>query len=304
MGYGSYEGFILNLQANFSDPLMQNYMGLLLSTDKQRTVGGVSYSNDAHWLEFGGSGYIVAHNNDYNSSDERDNGYSAYLNLPLVATGYWRASTTLDYTKDYDNIYRKPLELSLDISNIKQFGISKYPNSLNTLNLFISQDRGENSYGGSYSWMYGLPWQSFISLDGSYMKSNATDPNREKGIEINSNYADIQTQRASISMPTIEKDRYAKELKVGEIGLYKTVDTPLYFFSAPISLQRETIYLKQKLYDIDFINENKKYSESTLGLESDLVFFNNFVMPIKFELLYNPDVADQTQFRVLLGSEF
>jgi len=290
MGYGSYEGYILNLQANFSDPLMQNSMGLLLSTDKQRTVGGIGYNNTAHQLEFGGVGYIVSHNNDYNISDERDNGYSAYMKLPLVSTGYWRVSTTLDYTKDFENIYRKPLSLSLDISNSKQFGVSKYPNSRNALDIFVSQDRGENSYGGSYSWGYGLPWQTFVSLDGTYMKSNAINQNREKGIEINHNFGDIQTEKASISMPTIENSQYAKEVKVGGIGLYKTIDTPLYFFSFPISLQRESLYLKQKVYDIDFANENRVYNETTLGLESDFVFFNNFELPIKFELLYNQDV--------------
>jgi len=304
MGYDNYEGFILNLQANFSDPLMQNAMRFLLSTDKQRTVGGIGYNNTAHQLEFGGIGYIVTHNSDYNSSDERENGYSAYMKLPLVSTGYWRVSTTLDYTKDFENIYRKPLSLSLDIANSKQFGISKYPNSLNTFDIFISQDRGENSYGGSYSWRYGLPWQSFVSLDGTYMKSNLVDESREKGIEINHNSGDIQTEKASISMPTIENSRYAKEIKVGEIGLYKTIDTPLYFFSFPLSLQRESLYIKQKLYNIDFTDENKVYNETTVGLENDFVFLNNFVVPIKFELLLNKKVKDQTMFRVLLGTEF
>ena len=68
--------------------------------------------------------------------------------------------------------------------------------------------------------------------------------------------------------------------------------------------QRESLYLKQRVYDIDFADENKVYTETTLGLESDFVFFNNFVIPLKFELLYNQDVKDQTQFRVLLGGEF
>ena len=81
-------------------------------------------------------------------------------------------------------------------------------------------------------------------------------------------------------MPTIENTQYAKELKVGEIGLYKTIDTPLYFFSFPISLQRESLYLKQRLYNIDFTDENKIYNETTLGLESDFVFFNNLELPI------------------------
>ena len=52
------------------------------------------------------------------------------------------------------------------------------------------------------------------------------------------------------------------------------------------------------------MGENKVYNETTVGLESDFVFLNNFVVPIKFELLLNKKVKDQTMFRVLLGTEF
>ena len=301
MGYGDYEGFILNLKANFTDPAMQNSLGLMFSGDKQRLIGGVSYENSSHQLEFGGNFFGLNHNEKYDSSDEDDYGYSTHLKLPFLAKGYYRASTTLDYTKAYDSIYRKPLTLSLDISNIKQFGISKYPNHLNLLNTFLSQDREDNIYGASYSWLYGLGWQSYIGLKGSYLKSDNVDNKEERGVKIDDNWANLQDEKAKIIMPTLNDTLYAKEVKTAEISLYKTIDTPLYFFSFPISLQRESIYAKYKIYDIDFVNKNKKYNETTLGVENDLVLFNNFTLPIKFEFLYNPDVKDKSLFRVLVS---
>jgi len=303
-GYSNSDGDIFGLSVNFMDSLLQNSFGFLFYSDKNKIVGGMEYINSQYPLEFGGRLYLVAYADDYDSSHERDNGYWGFLKYPFLSTGYWRGYSKLEYTKDFDNIYRKPLVFSTKISNTKQFGISKYPNSLNSLDMFISHDRGDNGYGGNYSFEYGLPYQSFISFDATYMKSNKVDARREKGIEINHNFADIQTEKLSISMPNIEYTKYAKELKVGAVGAYKTFDTPLYFFSFPISLQRESIYLKQKLYDIDFSNKNKKYHESTVGLESDFVFFNNFVAPINFEFIYNKDVEDKRVFRVFFSGEF
>ncbi len=304
MGYGEYEGFILNLKANFYDPAMQNSLGVIFSGDKQRLLGGLSYDNSAKDILFGGDIFGVNHNKKYNSSDEDDYGYSAYLEFPFLAKGYYRASTKLDYIKKYDSIYRKPLTLSLDISNIKQFGISKYPNHKNIFNAFISNDREDSSYGVSYSWLYGLGWQSYIGFNGTYLKSDTVEAKEERGVEIDNDWNTLYDEKPRVLMPTLDNTLYAKEAKVAEVSLYKTLDTPLYFYSFPISLQRESLYIKQKIYNIDFANINKKYNETTLGLESDFVFVNNFILPIKFEYLYNKDVEDKSLFRVMLGMEF
>ncbi len=304
MAYGDYEGFILNLKANFYDPAMQNSLGIIFSGDKQRLLSGFIYENTAHELEFGGDIFGVSHNKKYDSSDEDDYGYSAYLKFPFLAKGYYRASTTIDYINRYDSIYREPLTLSLDISNIKQFGISKYPNHQNIFNAFVSEDRENNSYGLSYSWLYGLGLESYIGFNGSYLKSDIVNTRKEKGIEIDNDWTTLQDEKSRVVMPTLDNTLYAKKAKIAEIGLYKSINTPLYFFSFPVSLQRENIYFKQKIYNIDFANSNKKYNETTMGLESDFVLLNNFTLPIKFEYLYNKDVKDKNLFRVLLGVEF
>jgi hypothetical protein len=102
-------------------------------------------------------------------------------------------------------------------------------------------------------------------------------------------------------MPTLDETLYAKEAKVVEASIYKVLQTPLYFFSSPISLQRETIYLKHRLYDFTLLNEDREYSESTIGLESDLLFFSKLSLPIKLEWLYNEDIKDKSLFRVMVG---
>ncbi len=304
MGYNSYDGFLLNLQANFYDPLMQNSLSALLLYEKTRVVGGLNYSNQAYPVEFGGSVYGVNHDDGYRGDIERDHGYSAYVKFPFLATGYWRGSSKLEYIKAYDSNHRKPISLSLDISNSKQFGLSKYPNQLNYLELFSSEDRGDNSLGATYKGVSELGWQSYVGIELSYLNSDTLNPFLEKGIRISDSWGSFQKEKSEIIMPTLLGTFYAKEAKVAEVSLYKVFDTPLYFFSFPLSLQRETLYAKHKFYDFDFASQTKQYQETTVGIESDFLLLHKLPIPITFEWMYNEDVQDKSQFRVMFGAEF
>ena len=306
LSYGSYEGFGIDLQANFSDPLMQNSLSAILSYNKKRVIGGLRYDNVAHQLEFGGAVYGVNHSEDvFQTNDEREYGYETYLRLPFLAKGYWRADSTLSYTKAYDNIYREPLSLSLNLLHRKQYGLSKYANELNALSLFASSDRSNSMVGASYTFKHDLPLQSFIGVKGSYLKSDEVERFSEKGIEISDGFSDLQSDVATLNMPSITGTHYAKEAKTLEASLSTVFDGSLYAYSFPLSLQRESLYAKQRLYDIDFTDsENKQYNETTVGVELDLLFLHNNTIPLNIEWIYNTDVRDKEQFRVLFGGSF
>ena len=303
MSYGEYEGFGLDIQANFSDPLMQNSLSALLSTNKQRTVAGVRYENQAHQLEYGVALYGVNHDEVY--SDERDHGYEAYLNVPFLAKGYWRGSSRLAYTKAYDNIYREPLTLSFDIENRQQYGLSQYANGLNELSLFVSSDRDSTLMGASYAWMHDMPSQSYVGLKGAYLKSDKVSLFDEKGIELSDTFSSLQSDRATLNIPTFSTTTYAKEVKMAELSLAKVFDGSLYFYSLPLSLQRESLYFKQRLYDIDFSETlHREYKESVAGVELDLLVLHKLQIPLRLEWLYNPDVQEKEQVRMLFGVRF
>ncbi len=304
--YGDYEGFGVDIRANFFDPLMQNSLSAILSYNKRRVLGGLSYDNQAHQLEFGGAVYGVKHDESVIQTDkERDYGYEAYLNLPFLATGYWRANASLAYTKAYDNIYREPLTLSMDISNHKQYGLSKYANELNALSVFATKDRESNIWGADYIFKHDLPWQSYVGIKGKYVKSDEVNPLSEKGVEIRDGFSSLQSDQATLNMPSIERTAYAKEAKMAELSLAKVFDGSLYFYSFPLSLQRESFYLKQRLYDIDFTESiNRQYNESTVGLELDLLFLHKATIPLNIEWIYNEDVQDKEQIRFMFGAAF
>jgi len=301
--YGSYEGFGVDVQANFSDPFMQNSLSAILSYNEQRVVGGLRYDNQAHQLEFGGAAYGVKHDdNDLRRYEERDYGYEAYLNLPFLASGYWRANASLSYTRAYDNIYREPLTLSLDIYNHKQYGFSKYANELNELSLFATKDRESTIVGGTYAFKHDLFWQSYVGAKGTYMKSDEVNGLYEKGIEVSDGFSALQSDQATLNMPSISRTYYAKEAKMAELSLAKVFDASLYFYSLPLSLQRESLYVKQRFYDIDFTDSlNRQYNESTIGMEFDLLFLHNNTVPLRVEWIYNEDVIDKEQMRFMFG---
>ena len=305
LSYGSYEGVGIDLQANFVDPLLQNSLAFVLSHDSNRTVGGLRYDNVAHQLEYGGGVYGVFKNDELETAEMRDNGYDAYLRLPFLASGYWRADATLAYTKDYDNIYREPLSFSVNVLNAKQYGFSKYANSLNALELFGSRDRDVNMAGGTYRFKHDLAWQSYVGARATYMKSNKVNSFEEKGIELKDGVTSLQSDKATLDVPSFSDTTYAQEVKMAELSLAKVFDGSLYLFSFPLSLQREAIYVKQRVYDIDFSNTiQKTYYESTLGAELDLVFFNKLEIPLSLEWIHNKDVVDQDKVRVFLGKSF
>jgi len=304
MNYSSYSGFGIDLQMNFSDPLMQNSLSIPLSYNSDRTVIGLKYDNIAHAIEFGTALYGVYNSENFVNS-RRDYGVDGYLRYPFLAKGYWRGVGSIAYTKAYDNLYREPLTLSLDIVNSKKFGLSKYYNSLNALSLFASRDRDNNTIGLSYSWEHVMAWQSYLGLKGVYMNSDRVDQLLEKGVELSDTFTDLQSDKGTLNIPSFTHKSYAKEVKMAELSLKKVFDGSLYNYSFPISLEREAIYLKGRFYDIDFTEKvNKKYKETIFGLETDLLFIHNLTIPLSLEFIYNPDIEDKKQFRVLIGGSF
>lgn len=304
MSYATDSGFGLDIKLNFIDPLMQNSLYIPISFNENRTIAGINYENVAYPIEFGGGVYgVYKSENIY--SDLRDYGLDFYLKYPFLAKGYWRGSTELSYTRAYDNIYRKPLTLSLDISNNKKFGLSKYTNRANELSLFISRDRDSHIFGASYIFEHDMPWQSYLGVRGEYLKSDKVSPFLEKGIEVGYRLNNLQSDRGVVDIPTFKDIAYADEVKVGEISLKKVFDGSIYNFSFPISIQRESIYLKERFYKIDFNKKiAKNYNETVVGVESDLLFLHKIPIPMTIEYLYNSNIKDSEQIRFLFGIRY
>ena len=158
MNYNEINGLQYTATFHFADPLKRNTFSTLLAYEDTRQVFGLAYQNNSQLLTYGTSFYVLNHDDDYIFS-ERNHGYNAYAQYPFLRRGYWSGSATISHTKAFYSLYRSPTTFSMDLVNRKHFGMSKLPNSLNTVNAFVSKDRESLNYGAAYRLIQEVCWQ-------------------------------------------------------------------------------------------------------------------------------------------------
>jgi hypothetical protein len=299
----SDNGINFSIKANFEDPLLQNKFSIFSKKTDDETIAGVGYQNSKNRLNYGFDIYgVIEHDNNISSR-----GFGAMLNLeyPLYATDNKNIDLSLTYLLDYDRDERLPLTLALNYSDAKHYGHSFFVNDYKALSLFVSNDRDDILAGIEGKYMQDLSNEFYFSLSGKYVKADLdSDKNRSKrGIKIDNNYG--FDKYTTIKMPSLKNDLYTKEALVGEVGVYKTFNFSSYFFSFPLSLRREALYSKYRYYDFTFRNDySKVFNEIIVGLKADLLFFNNFPIPLSFEYIQNDDLKESNNFNFEFGYSF
>ncbi len=296
--YDSTKGYGLTLEADFTDPLWRNTLSFSLDYQKARTLLQVSYTNTASPIHFGGSVTRVMHRRGAKGGTYRGWGYSAYLRWPFLATGYWLGSAKLAYARSYRQTDRTPVSLAVDLQKRLQFGFSKYPNELLGLSAFVSYDRGAVYAGVDGEWMHDLPGEMYFGARGAYRISSRVDTTKQLGIKVGA-ASPSSADPAVIRIPTSGTVSYAQEVMMGEVGLYKVFHFSAYSYHLPLSLQRESVYLKQRLYALNF-GDGKRHirQESIAGVEADLLLLHRYTLPVSMEVLYNPGAKRKVQVRV------
>jgi hypothetical protein len=299
--YNTQDGYRLSLKANLTDPLWRNVLSFALRYQKQRSLLSVSYANSARLIRWGGSIAVIKKRRGYDNSKYRDVGYGAYLGLPFLAAGYWRGSVRATLSKPYDDTSREPVSIGADMIYRKQSGYSKYPNHYFALSAFVTKDRDAIYAGAAFDWMHDLPHQSYIGIDGTYMYSTKADPKTHTGIragKVSGSFYD----KAVIGIPSLQESCYYKNTAKIGLGLYKVFDYEWLNYHLPVSLLRESIYLKHNIYRLSDTAGFTTIHESILGIEGDMLLLHKGVVPVKLEMLYNQDAKKKVQLR--LGAEY
>jgi hypothetical protein len=296
--YDLTHGYRFGLEMNFVDPLWRNTLSFAMRYQKERTLLRAQYRNSAHLLRYGISVTGVYKHTGYDQSRYRDYGYSAYMTLPFLASGYWRGSASLSVARPHDDPKRQPVTLRAHVGKRVQFGLAKYPNESIGLSVFGTYDRGAVYGGVRGEWMGGLSNQLYLGVRGAYLYSSTLDPSDGKGIKAG-DVATSSSDPAAMPIPSLSGSGYVTQAALGEVALYKVFDYAWYSYHLPISLQRESLYLKHRLYALDFGSEgSKRYRESVVGVEADLLMLHRYTVPLKVELLYNKDAKNKVQVRV------
>ena len=301
-----------NISINFGDPLGQNAASVFANRDDSNvTIAGANYTSKQFFVNYSLLGYRVL--DDYNRKNTRDYGVMADANIPLLRFSRYFSDITLSYFQDYDTLEREPISLSMKLSRYEKYGKSMYTNYLNSIELFEVKERDDYIYGGRYDFIYDFPYEFYINIGAKYSKTSSKITSTQaflntRGVKI-SDASSLSYDKSQINIPNLAGSFYIQSAGYADIKLSKVINLSKYFFTFPLSIQRESIYSKYRYYELEsFSNKLYKMNEATLGTTISLVGLNSLAFPISFEYIYNDAdeklVDDMHMFRFILGVDF
>ncbi len=300
-----------SLNSNFADPLSQNSATVFVNKDESHTIiGGASYTNSEYLLQYEIFGYGVIANNDKGSV--RDGGIMLDAKLPLYKSGYYSGNFAASYFQDYSAQGREPISVSLDFSRSEKYGLSMYENYLSYLKVYGAREREDTIYGAKYKFKYSLPYEFYFGLEAKHSQTNSnitdiTAIENSRGVKITNVSYQLEMDPSTILVTSLNSSRYIKVASYAEVSLAKVINFSSYWFTFPLSLQRESIYTKYRYYDLeDFSSKKYNFSEITAGFTVFSVVLNKFIFPVNFEYINNNAdfIEDKNKFRFMVGGTF
>lgn len=303
---GLDERVLGHISINFADPLTQNRANLyLLNDEADITVAGANYSNSRYLLEYSIGAYSVLDNK--SQAETRDSGVMLDIGLPLYKAGYNTISLKASYYQDYELNQRDPLSIVLSLSQRYRYGLSMYENYHNSLTLYNSQLKQNAIYGASYKLKYALPKEFYIGFELKHSVASASATEVRDGVKMSRTQSNFTQDISSIVSASLDRSYYAKEAGYAELSLSKVLNFSKYFFTFPLSLQREALYAKYREYRFkDFADNSGDFKELTLGVTLASLFFNKAPTPISFEYIHNDAsfLQESSRFRFLVEFAF
>ena len=311
--YYTPNGLAGTLNINFADPLMQNsFNAFAMRDDENISMVGVGYSNSMHRLSYNLSLYSVVDNAD--RDDIRDFGVIADVTLPLYRAGYYSASLFASLYQDYQTEEREPITFSLNLQRGEQFGYSLYANYLQTLDLAMAQEREDKIYSVEYNFQKDLPYEFYFSFGAKYAQTssdleNSNAQNEKRGVKVSNFSFEADMDKTALFMPSIESSYYFKSASYAEVSLRKVINISSYWFTFPLSLQRESLGLKYRRYELtpfSLTDERVGFNESSIDFRFYTVLFNKLELPITLEYIVNDSdfLRDESKFKFSFDSSF
>lgn len=281
------ESFIANIALNFADPLSQNSASISFLHDENNTsLVGASYTNEQYLLSYSLGVYQVLANE--KTIDTRDNGVMLQALLPLYRSGYNKIALSTNFYQDYELSTRESLSVTLEFLQAYQYGLSLYPNYRNQARVYYSLLKEAEIYGFDYTYSHDLGSQFYLGLELKQSISNAKEGGFNSGVKITSGSNTLFGDSSDIIIPSLRATSYVKEAGYAGVSIHKVFDLSSYWFTFPLSLQREALYAKHRYYEIlGFSDTLYKMHESSVGLTLYSVFLNKNIVPISLEYIYN-----------------
>ncbi len=289
----------------FSDPLHYHELSVKAQKDEyQSTMLGMRYSNNQHFLLYGVDAFYVAKDGikELGITDKtRDYGVALDLKLPFLRSGYWSGQLQAGYYQDYINIEREPTSVGVNVSFAQYFGHSMFVNELAFMDVYATQDRGDNIQGAQFNFSTDLPNEFYTGFKFKHSESNA-EANRfqRRGVELSAAPNFFGYEPSGFIMPSLTDDVFAESVTLSEVNVSKVFNASAYYFSFPFSLRREALTLSYRHYDIKNVSASTVYDEvelnqTALKLTLDVAVMNKFNINFIIEAIHNDndDLTDE-----------
>lgn len=276
-----------SIDITFADPLMQNSASLYVFRDENNvTLAGGTYTNSQYLLEYSLSGYRVLNNG--KMDNVRDYGVAFDLFLPFYKSGYNEFALHANYSQDYEDREREPLHLDAGFESSYGYGMSMYLNYLQAFHMYYSRLDNDAIYGARYTFEHDLPYEFYVGMEVKKSVATADVKHWRNGIKVTNATESYIFDPSRISVPSFSKTYYFQEGAYVEGKVYKVLNFSSYWFTFPVSLQRESLYAKLRRYDLKYYDEKYYcFNEATLGATFSSVWFNKGVVPLSFEYIVN-----------------
>ena len=306
------EGNTGSLNLKFVDPLTQNAMNAFVSRDDNKiTIAGAGYQSALNRLNYGLYSYGVVDNSLVDSLGSevkvRDDGVMFFAKLPYYKKGYYEGSLNSSYYQDYNTLSREPFSISMSFSRHEIYGKSMYSNYLNGIEIYMAKDRGDYIYGGEYNFQHDLENELYISLDSKYSHTTSNSKFDKRGVKLSTSSWSSNLDPSAIGMKSIQFTAYTKNAGYVDVGVKKVFNFSSYWFTFPISLQREAINLNYKRFTVEGFSGNVyNIAEMRAGITASIVLMNSLVVPMHLEYIYNDTIfaKEKSQVFFSLGVTF
>lgn len=294
--FRSEENDILMLNAQFSDPLFFNTLSAGLYYDINTTITSLDYSNDRYRVGFGFGGYRITE--DDRPENSRDYGAYAYVDMPIYREGRGALNLMLAGYQDDEDEEKNPLILSLQHSYAEHYGFAMNYDLLSDMMLYGKHDREERVYGGHYAFGYGLGWESYVSLEGQYTKS------LENGAKLTSGY-DVYEDVTDIRLLGLDYTYYANRISKVGVGLEKVINIAHYFLYVPLSIRRESLFMRYNSVELEGLSRRTMTIEETVyGMNFDFLFIHKLPFIASLKYVKNSESANEYQIFFDIGYSF
>jgi hypothetical protein len=307
-----YSSFYNIFNLSFEDPIGYNSFAtnFYLEHNNKSNIISFSYINK-RYLDFilGASKFnYVRDSKVYNLEDfEQFYTFSAYIGLPIFKKDTKEIKISLKSYNDKENIKNIPTIVTINYSNLNQYGYSMFANKVNYHSFATRYARKNFLFKMTNLYQTSFADEFFFRTKLETAYSQKVKPSQQKGVYLTSNGFEVAQDSTHIQFNALSGDYRTKSAIKLSPRLTKVLNYDLYSFELPIAIRREAIFgeYSRLYYNIEELSKEKYMDEWSVGVYFDVLFAHKYQPLIPVMLKYSHNIFEKnSQFSFSLGFSF